>query len=48
MSDGGLRAACGDGESIALDEVQPAGGRRMTGAVYANGRPDFAGRSFGT
>ncbi|MBK7473862.1 MAG: methionyl-tRNA formyltransferase [Betaproteobacteria bacterium] len=48
MREGGLQAACGDGESIALDEVQPAGGRRMTGAVYANGRPDLAGRRFGT
>ncbi|MBK8738101.1 MAG: methionyl-tRNA formyltransferase [Betaproteobacteria bacterium] len=48
MRESGLQAACGAGESIALDEVQPAGGRRMTGTVYANGRPDFAGRSFGT
>ncbi|MBP8295687.1 MAG: methionyl-tRNA formyltransferase [Burkholderiales bacterium] len=48
VREGGLRAACGDGGTIALDEVQPAGGRRMTGAVYANGRPDLAGRRFGT
>lgn len=46
--EGGLFAACDSGESVALDEVQPAGGRRMTGAVYANGRPKLAGRSFGT
>jgi methionyl-tRNA formyltransferase len=44
VREGGLRAACGDGGTIALDEVQPAGGRRMTSG-YANGA-DFAGRSF--
>jgi methionyl-tRNA formyltransferase len=36
VSDGALVAGTGDG-SLALEEVQPAGGRRMTGAELARG-----------
>jgi methionyl-tRNA formyltransferase len=30
---------CAGGDALALDEVQPAGGRRMDGAAWARGRP---------
>jgi methionyl-tRNA formyltransferase len=48
VRDGMLLAACGQRESVALEEVQPAGGRRMAGTVYVNGRPDIANHRFGT
>ena len=48
VRDGMLLAACGAGETIALEEVQGAGGRRMAGALYANGRPDIAEHRFGS
>jgi methionyl-tRNA formyltransferase len=48
VRDGMLLAGCGQGESIALEEVQPAGGRRMVGTVYVNGRPDIACHRFDT
>ena len=36
-SDDALRVACGDG-ALALEELQPAGGRRMTAAEFLRGR----------
>jgi methionyl-tRNA formyltransferase len=48
VRDGMLLVACGQGESVALEEVQPAGGRRLGGTVYVNGRPDIAKRRFAT
>jgi methionyl-tRNA formyltransferase len=48
VRDGMLLAGCGEGESVSLEEVQPAGGRRMAGAVYVNGRPELANRQFST
>jgi methionyl-tRNA formyltransferase len=43
-----LVAACGKGEWVALEEVQPAGGRRMPGMVYVVGRPEIARHRLGT
>lgn len=48
VQEGMLLAGCGKGETVSLEEVQPAGGRRMAGAVYANGRPEIANHCFGT
>jgi methionyl-tRNA formyltransferase len=42
--DDGLALATADG-MLALDEVQPAGGRRMTGAELVRGHPDLVGKS---
>ena len=39
---GGLALVAGDG-LLELDEVQPAGGRRMSGAEALRGRPALAG-----
>jgi methionyl-tRNA formyltransferase len=41
-----LVAGCGQGQAIALEEVQPAGGRRMAGTVYVNGRSEIVNRCF--
>lgn len=41
---GGLGLRVADGTLI-LDDVQPAGGRRMTGAELLRGRPGFVGQS---
>jgi methionyl-tRNA formyltransferase len=43
----GLTVACGEG-TLRVAEVQPAGGRRMSGAAYAAGRRLVAGSSFDT
>ena len=48
VRDGMLLAGCGQGESVALEEVQPAGGRRMAGTVYVDGRPEIANHRFGS
>jgi methionyl-tRNA formyltransferase len=40
---GGLALATADGRLV-LDEVQPAGGRPMTGAAFVRGRPSIVGR----
>ena len=37
-----LLAGCGNGEAISLDQIQPAGGRRMNGASWARGRADLS------
>ena len=41
--DHGLALATGDGRLL-LDEVQPAGGRPMSGEAYVRGRPGILGR----
>jgi len=41
--DDGLALATSDGRLV-LDELQPAGGRRMTGAALRRGRPGLVGR----
>jgi len=41
-----ITVACGEG-TLAVDELQPAGGRRMSGAVFAAGRKLAAGARFG-
>ena len=46
--DGELLVGCARGQWLAIDEIQPAGGRRMPGATYANGRQGVSGRSLGT
>lgn len=38
-----LGLGVGAGERLALDEVQPAGGARMTWAAYVRGRPSIVG-----
>ena len=48
VRDGMLVAGCGRGEAIALDEVQPAGGRRMPGMLYVNGHPDIVNHRMGS
>lgn len=48
VRDGKLRAGCGQGEALVLEEIQPAGGRRMTGAMYAHGRPECIDSRLGT
>ena len=45
--DGVPAVHCTDG-LLALDEVQPAGSRRMTGAEWTRGRPDLAAIELGT
>lgn len=42
----GLLVACGEGATISLEQVQPAGKARMTGAAFANGY-DVLGRVLG-
>jgi methionyl-tRNA formyltransferase len=39
VAPGTLRVACGGGGSVELLEVQPAGGRRMTGEDFLRGHP---------
>jgi methionyl-tRNA formyltransferase len=41
-----LVVACGDG-ALALGEVQPAGGKRMSAAAFLAGRPLAAGTRLG-
>ena len=41
FDEGGL--GVGDGERLALDEVQPAGGKRMTWEAFLRGRPGIVG-----
>ena len=48
LRDGAMLAGCGQGEWIALEEVQPAGGRRMSAAVFAQGRSDIVGHRLAT
>jgi len=45
---GMLAVGCGDGGFLRLDEVQPAGGRRMSGTMFLNGRPELLNDGFGT
>ncbi|MEO8133302.1 MAG: methionyl-tRNA formyltransferase [Betaproteobacteria bacterium] len=45
---GMLAVGCGDGRLLRLDELQPAGGRRMAGTLFLNGRPGVANVGFGT
>lgn len=40
---GGIEAACGDGTSILITELQPDGGKRMAAGAYLNGRRIAAG-----
>ena len=40
----GLALATADGRLV-LDEVQPAGGRPMSGEAYLRGRPSILGRT---
>lgn len=35
---GGIEAACGDGQSVLITELQAEGGRRMAASAYLNGR----------
>ena len=37
-----LVAGCGKTDAIVLDDIQPAGSRRMSGVAWARGRPDLA------
>ena len=48
VAKGMLAVGCGDGRSLVLDEVQPAGGRRMAGPLFLNGRLEFMNDGFGT
>ncbi len=48
VRDSVMLAGCGNGEWVALDEVQPAGGRRMPAAEYAHGRNDGEALVLGT
>ena len=48
VRDGVLLAGCGQGGLIALDEIQPAGGRRMAGTEWLKGRPELVDSLFGT
>jgi len=41
-----LAVACGNG-ALALQEVQPAGSKRMTAAAFLAGRPLLPGTRFG-
>jgi len=43
--DGVLEVACGEG-ALAIDELQPAGGRRMPAAEFLRGRPVASGAHF--
>jgi methionyl-tRNA formyltransferase len=45
---GMLAVGCGDGRLLMLGEVQPAGGRRMSGTMFLNGRPGVVNDGFGT
>jgi methionyl-tRNA formyltransferase len=47
LRDGRLVVGCGEG-ALALDEVQPAGGRRMSGATFLNGHPGVANGRLGS
>ena len=38
---------CGGGGLLVIDEMQPAGGRRMSSEDFANGRPEIVGSSLG-
>lgn len=40
---GGIEAACGDGKSILITQLQPDGGKRMAANAYLNGRRIAAG-----
>lgn len=40
---GGIEAACGDGKSILITQLQPDGGKRMAANAYLNGRRITAG-----
>lgn len=40
---GGIEAACGDGKSILITELQPDGGKRMAASAYLNGKRIVAG-----
>jgi methionyl-tRNA formyltransferase len=42
----GIVVACGEGK-VRIDELQPAGGRRMTAAAFAAGRRLAPGALFG-
>ena len=42
----GLIVACGEGEAVRLDEVQAAGGKRMKGSDFLNGRKVKKGQVF--
>ena len=44
---GAIAVACGEG-SLEIAELQPAGGRRMSAAMFATGRKLSAGGRFGT
>jgi methionyl-tRNA formyltransferase len=44
-SEGALEVACGEG-ALAIDELQPAGGRRMSAADFLRGRPLPSGARF--
>jgi methionyl-tRNA formyltransferase len=46
ISPRGLEVGCGDGGSVHLEEVQPAGGRAMPGADFARGRHLQPGQQF--
>ena len=43
-----LFAGTGNSDVLALDDVQPAGSRRMSGDAWARGRPDLATLRLGT
>lgn len=42
----GLIVACGEGQAVRLDEVQAAGGKRMKGSDFLNGRKVKKGQVF--
>lgn len=42
----GLVVACGNGEAVRLTEVQAAGGKRMKGSDFLNGRKVKKGQVF--
>ena len=48
LAGGALIAGCGDGEAIVIDQLQSAGGRRLSGVEWARGRPDLAALRLGT
>ena len=39
----GIEAACGDGKSILITELQPDGGKRMAANAFLNGKRIAAG-----
>ena len=48
VRDGAMLAGCGQGEWIAIEELQAAGGRRMAAAVFAQGRSNIANHRLAT